>query len=434
MHWTEIYKTRLTTVEDAIRNIKNGDTVVTTGFASTPLESLRVLAANHSNYQNVTIYNMLPMGEGECFKPECHNNFCHLTNFVCAISRPPIWNGTGFYMPAFFKDVPQMIGKSIRCDVAIISTTPPDDDGFVSLGATNTYAMSAIENADIVIAEVNPNQPRTFGDTHLHISKIKHIVPVNYKLPELHSAPLDPVEETIGRHCATLIEDGSTLQIGIGAIPDAVLAELTDKHDLGIHTEMFSDGVMNLIEAGVITGNKKTLLRGKIVTTFVMGSEKLYKFVDNNPMVEFYSVDYINDPYIIGKNNKMVAINSCIEVDLQGQVASESMGTRQYSGTGGQVDFVRGAALSNEGKSIMAMRSTAAHGTISRIVSVLSPGAAVTTSRNDVDYVVTEYGIAHLKGLHLHQRAEALITIAHPDFRDKLWKEYRHFYNNNYKG
>lgn len=429
MDWKDIYKARITTVDDAIKCIKDKDNIVTTGFASTPLESLKALAEHRKDFHNVTIYNMLPMGEGECFQPECNKHFSHLTNFVCAISRPTIWNGTGHYMPAYFKDVPFMIGHTIPCDIAIITATLPDENGYVSLGATNTYTKAAIENARIVIAELNPNQPKTFGDTLVHISDIDHIIHVNYKLPELYPAPIDPIEEAIGRHCATLIGDGATLQMGIGAIPDAVLAELTDKHDLGIHTEMFSDGIIKLVEAGVINGNKKSLHKGKIACTFVMGTQKLYDFIDNNPMIEFHSVDYINDPYVIGKNDNMVSINSCIEVDLQGQVASESMGTKQYSGTGGQVDFVRGSALSKGGKSIIAMRSTAAHGTISRIVPVLSPGAAVTTSRNDVDYIVTEYGIAHLKGLHLHQRAEALISIAHPDFRDKLWQDYIHLYN-----
>ena len=277
---------------------------------------------------------------------------------------------------------------------------------------------------------MNDQLPYTAGGTLVHVTELTHLVPVNYQPPTLAPARIGDVEMAIGRHCASLIKDGDTLQLGIGAIPDAVLAQLGDKHDLGIHTEMFSDGVVDLVERGVINGEKKTLHKGKLVATFLMGTQKLYDFVDHNPMVALYGVDYVNDPAVIAQNDNMVAINSCIEVDLMGQVASESMGAKQFSGTGGQVDYVRGASMSKGGRSIMAMPSTAAKGTVSRIVATLRPGTAVTTSRNDVDYIVTEYGIAHLRGLTLAARAEALIAIAHPDFRQQLRKDYEKTYKN----
>ena len=285
--------------------------------------------------------------------------------------------------------------------------------------------MMAAEKARLVIAEMNENMPYVEGDNKIHISRLDYIIPTNLALPEIPLPKITDVEKAIGRNCASLIEDGSTLQLGIGAIPDAVLLFMGDKKNLGIHTEMFSDGVIDLVESGVVNGSKKTLHPGKLVATFLMGTRRLYDFVDKNACVEMRPVDYVNDPRVIAQNEKMVSINSCIEVDLMGQVASETIGLKQFSGTGGQVDYVRGAAWSAGGKSIMAMPSTAAKGKASRIVPFLAQGAAVTTSRNDVDYVVTEYGIARLKGKTLKQRARALIAVAHPDFRPMLEEEYQ---------
>lgn len=428
MDWKQEYKNKLTTAEEAIKHIKDGDTVVMSECAGVPRKVIKTLAAHHADYHNVQIYHMLTLGEGECFAPECYENFCHLTNFVGANSRQAVWSGAGQFFPAYFKDVPGMLGREIPCDVAVVTVTEPGPDGYCSLSLSCDYAMAAAKKARIVIAEMNDQLPFVSGGTLLHISEIDHIVPVNYPPMELQPAKIGPVEEAIGRNCASLIHDGDTLQLGIGAIPDAVLAELKGKKHLGIHTEMFSDGVVDLVEAGVIDGEQKTLHRGKLVATFLMGTKKLYDFVDHNPMVALHPVDYVNDPYVIAKNDNMVAINSCIEVDLQGQVASESMGTKQFSGTGGQVDYVRGAAMSKGGRSIMAMPSTAAKGKVSRIVATLTPGAAVTTSRNDIDYVITEYGIAHLKGKTIAQRAEALIAIAHPDFREQLRADFEKYY------
>ena len=428
MDWKQEYKKRLTTAEEAIKSIKNGDTVVMSECAGVPRKVIKTLAEHRADYHDVSIYHMLTLGEGECFAPECYDHFRHLTNFVGANSRQAVWSGAGHFFPSYFKDVPAMLGKEIPCDVAVITVTEPGPDGYCSVSLSCDYAVAAAKKARVVIAEMNDQLPFTAGGTLLHVSEFTHIVPVNYAPPELAPAKIGPIEEAIGHHCASLINDGDTLQLGIGAIPDAVLAELKDKHHLGIHTEMFSDGVVDLVKAGVIDGENKTLHRGKLVATFLMGTKKLYDFVDHNPMVALYGVDYVNDPYVIAQNDNMVAINSCIEVDLQGQVASESMGTKQFSGTGGQVDYVRGAAMSKGGRSIMAMPSTAAKGTVSRIVATLTPGAAVTTSRNDVDYVITEYGIAHLKGKTISQRAEALIAIAHPAFRDKLRADFEKNY------
>ena len=428
MDWKDEYQRRLTTAEEAIRSIKNGDTVVMSECAGVPRTIIKTLAEHHADYKGVQIYHMLTLGEGECFAPECYENFCHLTNFVGANSRQAVWSGAGKFFPAYFKDIPSMLGANIPCDVAALTVSQPNADGYCSLSLSCDYAMAAAKKARVVIAEMNAQLPFTGGDTLLHVSELTHIVPVDYMPPELQPAKIGEVEAAIGRNCASLINDGDTLQLGIGAIPDAVLAELKGKHNLGIHTEMFSDGVVDLVEAGVINGANKTLHNGKLVATFLMGTRKLYNFVNNNPSVELYGVDYVNDPYVIAKNDNMVAINSCIEVDMQGQVASESMGVKQFSGTGGQVDYVRGAAMSKGGRSIMAMPSTAAKGKVSRIVATLTPGAAVTTSRNDVDYVVTEYGIAHLKGLPIVDRAEALIAIAHPDFREQLRADFEKTY------
>lgn len=430
MDWKTEYQNRLTTAEVAIKSIKEGDCVVMSECAGVPREIIKTLAAHHDEFHNVKIYHMLTLGEGECFAPECYDNFSHLTNFVGANSRQAVWSGSGNFFPCFFKDVPGMLGEYIPCEVAAVTVTPPNADGYCSLSLSADYAVAAVKKARVVIAEMNDQLPFVGGGTLVHVSQLTHIVPVSYMPPQLQPARIGEVEAAIGRNCASLIEDGDTLQLGIGAIPDAVLAELKGKKDLGIHTEMFSDGVVDLVNAGVINGKKKTLHPGKLVATFLMGTSKLYDFVNNNPDVELYGVDYVNDPYVIAKNDHLISINSCIEVDFQGQVASESMGTKQFSGTGGQVDYVRGAAMSKGGKSIMAMPSTAAKGKVSRIVSRLTPGAAVTTSRNDVDYVVTEYGVAHLKGRTIAERAKALIAIAHPDFREQLQAEYEQYYRN----
>ena len=318
-----------------------------------------------------------------------------------------------------------MFGNAFPVDVAVITMTPPNEDGFCSYGVSCDYGRAASKAAKILIAEMNDRLPFVLGEQNrIHISEIDYIVPCSYEVPSIPMPTISEVERNIAKYCASLVKDGSTLQFGIGSIPNAIAQELVDKKDLGIHTEMFSDSVVELMKKGVVNNSKKNIHKGKVISTFIMGTPELYEFVNNNPDIELYPVEYVNDPFVIGQNDNVVSINSCLEVDLMGQVNSESIGLKQFSGSGGQVDFVRGAAASKGGISIMAMPSTAAKGTLSRIVPFLAQGAAVTTSRNDVDYVVTEYGIASLRYKTLRQRAESLIKIAHPDFREELMNEF----------
>ncbi len=415
------FASRIVSAEEAVKHIKNGQRVALSHAAGTPQMCVEALVNQANLFQNVEIYHMLCLGEGKYMAPEMAPHFRHVTNFVGGNSRKAIAENRADFIPAFFYEVPSMIRKDIiHIDVAIVQLSMPDENGYCSFGVSCDYTKQAAESAQLVIGEINRQTPYVHGDNLIHISQLDYIVEADYPVYTLPQAKVGEVEEAIGRNCAKLIEDGSTLQLGIGAIPDAVLLFLKDKKDLGIHTEMFSDGVLELVRSGVITGKKKTLHPEKMVATFLMGTENVYRFVNNNPNVELYPVDYVNDPRIISQNDNMVSINSCIEVDLMGQVVSECIGPMQFSGTGGQVDYVRGAAWSKNGKSIMAMPSTAKNGTASRIVPIITESAAVTTPRNEVDYVITEYGIAHLKGRTLRQRAEALIAIAHPDFREEL--------------
>ncbi|MBR1644080.1 MAG: acetyl-CoA hydrolase/transferase family protein [Bacteroidales bacterium] len=434
MNWKEEYQKKICKPEEAIKCIHDGDYVVMGHAASAPRVMQRCLADHRDDYHGVFIFHMTTLGDNECYHPECYGHFRHVSNFLSANSREAIRQNQGDFFPCYFKDVPDMLGHEIPCDVAVFQATPPNEEGNCSLGISCDYAIAAIREAKKVIVEINDQIPFVYGETLINVSQIDYAVPVSYPLPELPSAAPTEVEMAIGRNCSTLIEDGATLQLGIGAIPNAVLQALGDKNDLGIHSEMFSDGVVDLMKKGIINGSRKTLHKGKVVTTFIMGTQALYDFCDGNKDIELYPVNYTNDPYIIAKNYRMVSINSCIEVDMMGQVASESIGMRQYSGIGGQVDFVRGAAMAEGGKSIIAMPSTAAHGTVSRIKPFLTPGAAVSTSRNDVDYIITEYGIARLKGRTLRQRAEDLIRIAHPDFRAMLVEEFEQRFDCKYEG
>jgi 4-hydroxybutyrate CoA-transferase len=343
------------------------------------------------------------------------------TLFISDNVRQAVNEGRADYTPCFLSEIPHLWRNGhLTPDVALIHVSPPDEHGFCSFGIEVGVTKPAAQAARIVIAEVNDQMPRTLGDSFIHVSKITHVIPVSYKLPELGMGQVTELNKRIGQNVAELIEDGSTLQMGIGGIPDGVLLFLKDKRDLGIHTELFSDGVVELVEMGVVTNERKTLHPGKIIAGFLLGTQRLYDFVDNNPIVELHPTDYVNDPFLIAQNDKMVAINSAIEVDLTGQVCADSIGSRFYSGVGGQVDFVRGAARSKGGKPIIALPSTAKDDTISRIVPMLKPGAGVVTTRNDVHYVVTEYGIAYLHGKTIRQRVHALVNIAHPKFREDL--------------
>jgi len=357
--------------------------------------------------------------------PRYKNNFRHITTFVCGPTRPAVEDGRADYIPAYFSTLPKLMATTIKPDVTILQLSPPDENGYCSMGTSCDYGPAALKNADRVIGLVNDQMIRTFGDTMVHVGQLDAIVETSRPIDALPPPNIGPVEKEIGRHCSTLIRDRDTLQLGIGAIPDAVLFFLKDKKDLGIHSEMISDGVAELSRLGVITNRFKTIDPGKTIATFLMGTSKLYEYADNNPDLVMRTVEYTNDPNVIGQLDNMVSINSCIQVDLTGQVVSESIGPNQYSGVGGQVDFVRGTALSKGGRSIIAMSSTAAKGTVSRIVAQLDPGAKITTSRNDVDYIVTEYGIARLKGYSERHRARSLIEIAHPDFRPGLREQYR---------
>jgi acyl-CoA hydrolase len=362
------------------------------------------------------------MGEALYCRPEYARCFRHIALFAGGPTREAIWEGRGDYLPRFNSEIPSLFDSQWPIDVAMVTVSPPDRHGFCSLGVSVDWTRKGMECAQVVIAEANKNMPRVHGDSFIHVSQFDHIVEVDVPLYELSKKKITEVEERIGRNIAELIEDECCLQLGIGGIPDAVLANLTQFRDLGIHSEMIADGVMTLVEKGVITGAKKTLHKGKIVVSFLMGSRDFYDWLDDNPMIEIHTVDYVNDPTVIARNKKMISINSALEVDLLGQVCADTMGPQQFSGVGGQVDFVRGAKASEGGKAIIALPSTA-KGKISRIVPVFKPGAAVTTSRNDVDYLVTDYGIAALAGKTVRDRMKAMINIAHPEFREELTRK-----------
>lgn len=425
MDWKTLYQQRLTTAEEAVTHIKSGDRVVAGHACGEPEVLIDAMVANAKQYKNVEIVHMVAMGPAGYCKPELAENFRHNSLFLGGSTRKAIEEGRGDFTPVYFSDIPNLFRTTLPVDVALVQVSPPDHNGYCSLGVSVDYTKGAIKCAKTVIAQVNKQMPRTMGESFVHVSDLDIIVETDVPLIELKPPVITDVERAIGENCASLIKDGDTLQLGIGAIPDAVLLFLKDKKDLGIHSEMFSDGVVELVEAGVVTNKRKTLHPGKSVVTFLMGTRRLYDFVNDNPSVFMMPVDYVNDPYIIRQNDNLVSINSCVQVDLQGQVVSTSIGKREISGVGGQVDFVRGANLSKGGKSIMAMPSTAANGTVSKITPLIDAGASVTTSRHDVGYVVTEYGVAELRGKTLRDRARALIAIAHPDFRASLAEEFK---------
>lgn len=425
MNLAELYKSKVVSADEAVSHIKSGSRVVFGHACAEPKVLLNAMVDNKEKFKDIEMYHMIPQGETRYAEKGVEKYLHDNSLFVGKATQESVNSGRAGYIPVFFSEIPRLFKEGyIPVDVALIEVSKPDEHGFCSYGLSNDYIHPAAECAKLVIAEVNENMPRVMGDCFIHISDIDYIVESSRPVVEMQPAKVGEIEKKIGRYCASLVEDGSTLQIGIGAIPDAVLLFLKDKKDLGIHSEMISDGVVELIEAGVITNKKKSLHPGKVVVTFLMGTKRLYDFVDNNPMFESRPVDYVNNPQVVMKNSKMVCINSCVEIDLMGQICSESIGMRQISGVGGQIDFTRGASMAPGGKSIIAIPSTAAHGKISRIVPFLNKGAAVTTSRNDVHYVITEYGIAQLRGKTLQQRARELIKIAHPKFRDGLIAEF----------
>ena len=432
MTWRTWYKEHLFTPAQAVQQIKSGQRVVVAHACGEPSIILDALVANAAQYENVEIIHMVAMGKAAYCQPQYDKNFHHNAFFLGGSTRAAAAEGRMDFTPVYFSEIPSLLREDLRPNVTLLQCSPPDAHGYVSLGVSVDYTKPAAEASDLVIAQVNQNMPRTLGDSFLHVTQIGCLVEADTPVIELAPPKIGDVERAIGENVASLVRDGDTLQLGIGAIPDAVLLFLKEKNDLGIHTEMFSDGVVELVEAGVITNKAKTLHRGQSVATFLMGTRRLYDYVNNNPAVAMYPVDYVNDPYVIGQNDNLVSINSCVQVDIMGQVVSTSAGLRQISGVGGQVDFVRGANLSKGGRAIMAMPSTTGKGKISKIVPFLDQGSAVTTTRNEVNYVITEYGIAKLKGKSLRQRAEALIRIAHPDFRDELTAEFRRRYPRDY--
>jgi len=424
MRWVDEYKKKLVSAEEAVSDIKSGQRVYISGNAATPYTLVKSLSAKKAELKDVELVHVLLLGDDPFSQPEMEGHFRHNSLFVGPADRKAINEGRADYVPIFLHQIPNLFySGQMPLDAALLHLSSPDEHGFMSYGVEVLCSKAAAETAKMVIAQVNDHMPRVLGDSFIHISRIDKIVEVSEPLPELQKKPFIEVEKKIGKFIAALIDDGSTLQLGIGGIPDAVLAALKDRQDLGIHTEMVSDGVMEAIESGVITGAKKTAHPYKVILTFLLGSKKLYDFADNNPAFEAHPTDYTNHPFIVSQNDNMVAINSAIEVDITGQVCSDSIGKFIYSGFGGQVDFIRGAAHSKGGKPIIALPSTAQKGKSSRIVPFLKKGAGVVTTRADVMFVVTEYGVAYLHGKNLNERTRALINIAHPKFRDELTKE-----------
>lgn len=412
---------RLVSSDESVASIGDGQTVFVHGGAATPVALLAALAARAAELTGVQTVGLHLEGPCPHLEPSMAGHIRHRALFIGPNARDAVNEGRADYVPIFLSDIPQLFSRGILpLDAAFINVSPPDANGFCSLGTSVDATLAAVRSAKTVIAQLNPAMPRTLGDSFVHVAEIDLAVEVNEPPHEHPVAAIGEVERKIGSHVAELVLDGATLQLGIGAIPAAVGDALRGKRDLGIHTELFTDTVVDLVEAGALTGAAKEINRGKIVSAFVLGTQRLYRFIDDNPMVEMRPVDYTNDTAVIRRFRRMVAVNSAIEVDLSGQVVADSIGRRLYSGVGGQMDFIRGAALAEEGRAIIALPSTAAGGSASRIVASLREGAGVVTTRAHVRTIVTEWGVAELFGRSMAERAHALIAIAHPDFRDEL--------------
>jgi 4-hydroxybutyrate CoA-transferase len=417
---------KLVSAEEAVRRIAPGMRVFLTGNCSVPQRLLAALVRRAPELHDVEIVQVLTVGPAEYVAPGMERHLRVNTLFISDNVRAAVNEGRADFTPCFLSEIPRLFRTGqLPLDAALVHVSPPDEHGFCSFGIEVGITKPAAQAAKVIIAEMNPRMPRTLGDSFIHVSKLSYIVPVDYPLPEVRMGASDEVVQRIADHVAGLIPDGATLQTGIGAIPDAVLARLAHHKDLGIHTELFSDGIIDLITRGVITGERKTLHPGKVVAGFVLGTQRLYDFIHDNPVIELHPTDYVNDPFVIAQNARMVAINSAIEVDLTGQVSADSIGPRLYSGVGGQLDFIYGASRSPGGVPIIALPSTALGGQASRIVATLKPGAGVTTTRNHVRFVVTEHGVADLYGKTIRQRARRLIEIAAPAFRETLEREAR---------
>jgi acetyl-CoA hydrolase len=429
MDWTSIYKSRIVTADEAVRCVKSGDRIFLTGNVSVPQRTLGALVEYAPNLENVEICQALTIGPADYVNPDMEGHLRVNTLFISHNVRKAVQEGRADFTPVLLSEFPLLFKHGVLpVDVAMIHVSPPDEHGFCSLGVEVGLTKSPAESAKLLIAEVNQQMPRTLGDSFIHVSRLHYMVPVDYPIPEMAMAEEgnSEVVEKIAGYISDLIPDGATMQLGIGAIPDAVLKYLHHKKDLGVHSELFSDGVIDLVNEGVLTNARKTLHPGKIIAGFMLGTRNLYQWADDNPLIEFHRTEYVNDPYVIAQNERMVAINSAIEVDLTGQVCADSIGPKFYSGVGGQLDFIYGASRSKGGVPIIALPSTTTlrDGTlITRITAMLKLGAGVVTSRNHVRFVVTEYGVADLYGKTIRQRAQQLIHIAHPQFREELTKQ-----------
>ncbi len=421
MTWTTRYAPKCRTADEAVAIVRSGNVVYYGGNAAIPMALVHALAARRSSLEGVTLCHVLLIGEDPLSGPGMEGHFRHNSLFVGSADRVAVNEGRADYVPVFLHQIPRLFEDGVvDLDVAMVMASPPDAHGYMSLGVETLASMAAVQNARHVIVQVNASMPRVHGDCFLHVDRADALVAHDAPLPTLPRRAPSDVELAIGSHIVPLVPAGATLQLGIGGVPDAVLASLHGDLDLGLHTEMLPDGAMEAMQRGVITCARKTLHPGKAVITFALGSEKLYAFLDDNPGIEARPVAYVNDPFVASQNDQLVAINAALEVDLTGQVCSDSIGARIYSGFGGQVDFIRAAARSRGGKPVIALSSTACNGTVSRIVPFLKQGAGVVTTRADVHWVVTEFGARNLFGLNLRERCEALIGLAHPDHRADL--------------
>jgi acyl-CoA hydrolase len=421
MSFQALYQSKRVTPEDAIDQLRNGDFIVVPTGVGEPPTLLTALSEQRRRFQDIKVAQILAVRKFDYFDPETVDHVRHMAFFFGGASRAGGQKGSVDFIPCSFSDIPVMIQRGqIPADVVFSMASPMDEKGFFSLSLGPDYTMAAVAKARAIVLEVNPNVPFAYGDCQVHVSQVSALVESSEPVMEVGLPKIGPVQQAIGKYVADMIDDGSTLQIGYGGIPDAVVMQLTAKHDLGVHTEMIGDGIMTLVESGAITNRKKNYLPGKMVATFALGSQKLYQFMERNPSIEMHPVDFTNDPYLAAQNDKLVSINATLQIDLLGQCGSESLGPLPYSGTGGQVDFVRAANRSRDGKSFIVLPSTAKDDTLTRIVPMLTQGTHVTTGKNDVNYVVTEFGVAQLRGKSAKQRAQELIAIAHPDFRAEL--------------
>lgn len=422
------YERKLTSADHAVSYIQSGDGVYIHSNAGAPPALISAMTARSSDLRAVQIYQLITLGPAPYAERGMESAFHVHAMFIGPNIREAVREGRADYTPIFFSELPDLFYSGrLKIDVCLIEASPPDADGNMSMGVSLDCTPAARKNARLTIVQVNKHMPRTHGKSSLNISEVDFVIEADHELPNLHTSIVGAAEKAIGENVATLIEDGATIQMGIGAIPNAVLLALHNRNDLGVHSEMVSDGIISLVKSGVVNGKRKTVLPGRIAVSFMMGSKELYEFVDNNEMIEFHPSEFINDPQIISENYCMTSINAALQIDLTGQVCADSIGTDLYSGCGGQVDFIRGARRSSGGKAILALPSTARNGAISRISPVITTGGGIVTSRADVQYVVTEYGIAHLYGMNLKDRVDALISISHPNFREFLTDEAKKF-------